>query len=197
MVWGLGYGGIGWQNASPRGEKGPELWVAVIEKAYAMAKGSYDAIDGGWPRVTMEELTGRDFATQHGFGAEEDTWALLSARCPGARSDTASWEAHLSSPAVVATPDEPEPEPKPFWRELIDALFGSKTGYAPNHAYSVLGIGENPELGRYVVLYNPWGKFEGRADGANDGLFRLPLSELKDNFSYFMYSSELWHLSVD
>ena len=81
-------------------------------------------------------------------------------------------------------------------RHIFDVLFGSKTGYAPTHAYSVLGIGENAELGRYVVLYNPWGKFEGRADGANDGVFRVPLSELKDNFSYFMYSSELWHLSI-
>jgi len=195
MVWGLGRGGIGWQNASLRGDKGPELWVAVIEKAYAMAKGSYDAIDGGWPHATFEELTGRTF-TQGAVSSSDQTWAALTARSPGSRSDDSTWEARLSSPAAMATPDKPEPET--FWDKVgtfFKKLVGPKNGYASNHAYGILGIGQNAELGKYVIMYNPWGKFEGREDGPNDGLFRVPVTELQDHFYYVTYSREIWHFT--
>ena len=68
-------------------------------------------------------------------------------------------------------------------------------GYASNHAYAILGIGQNAELGRYVVLYNPWGKFEGREDGPDDGLFRVPADQLQKHFDYFTYSREIWHFT--
>jgi hypothetical protein len=38
----------------------PELWVMIVEKAYAKFKGSYNEIVGEDPSVAMEELTGKE-----------------------------------------------------------------------------------------------------------------------------------------
>ena len=37
---------------------GNELWVPIIEKAWAKVHGSYAAIDGGHAHFTMRDLTG-------------------------------------------------------------------------------------------------------------------------------------------
>ena len=42
----------------------PELWVAVVEKAYAQANGGYAAIEGGSAYRMIVELTGRDDFTR-------------------------------------------------------------------------------------------------------------------------------------
>lgn len=43
-----------------------ELWVKLIEKAYAKYHGSFDKIDGGWEENALEILTGENY-TQHDF----------------------------------------------------------------------------------------------------------------------------------
>lgn len=37
---------------------GIALWVSILEKAWALHKGSYDTIQGGWPAQAMAALTG-------------------------------------------------------------------------------------------------------------------------------------------
>lgn len=41
------------------GPKGPRLWVMLIEKAYAIHKGGYDDIEGGFGGPAMEAITGK------------------------------------------------------------------------------------------------------------------------------------------
>lgn len=43
-----------------------ELWVKLIEKAYAKMHGSFDKVDGGWEEDALEILTGQEH-TQHDF----------------------------------------------------------------------------------------------------------------------------------
>jgi hypothetical protein len=41
------------------GDNNKELWVAIMEKAFAKLHGSYGAIEGGKPALSMEMLTGQ------------------------------------------------------------------------------------------------------------------------------------------
>ena len=60
--------------------KANQLWMPLLEKAYAKAHSCYDAISGGWVREALFDLTGQpveeiDF-TESGFNSEH-CWYLL------------------------------------------------------------------------------------------------------------------------
>ena len=138
-----------------------ELWVPIMEKAYAVFKDQYGPSDGvhgyedlgrgGSASDAILALTGKSaryFSTPSSDSALED---LLSAANDGAE-------------VVVGTKKN---------------LGG---GWVGNHAYTVLGTYE--ENGRVLVrLRNPWGSTEpdeAVADRQNDGVFDIALDDLKD-----------------
>lgn len=43
---------------------GPELWVLLLEKAYAKVYGSFENIEGGNPAVALRDLTGAPYENQ-------------------------------------------------------------------------------------------------------------------------------------
>lgn len=51
-----------------------ELWVLLIEKAYAKAYGSYWDIVGGDPAVALRDLTGAPFDRIDDFTNLEEAW---------------------------------------------------------------------------------------------------------------------------
>lgn len=200
LVWGLGAGGIGFQNASPRGDDGAELWVAIVEKAYAQLHGGYEAINGGWMSPTFEELTGRDFRSYYEPSADR-AWDLLSARTATSADERAvPWESRLTSPAAASTAwvdhgsDTLWEKLAAVWHSLLQFL-GLAEGYAESHAYAILGVGEDAERGQYVIMYNPWGRYEGQRDGHNDGLFRVSLEEFTRAYEDIVVSSDVWTAS--
>lgn len=55
---------------------GNELWVLLIEKAYAKMYGSYEIIEGGNPAIALRELTGAPYENRD-EGNEEEMWEYL------------------------------------------------------------------------------------------------------------------------
>ncbi|MEN9796508.1 MAG: hypothetical protein RL653_204 [Pseudomonadota bacterium] len=134
-----------------------ELWVAVVEKAYAQWKGGYQAIGyGGSPGQVMTDLTGRphtfEWTAQQGDGPESAYERYKSALAAGKMVN-------------VATPDQ-------------DAI---PAGLVRNHAYAVVGV-EEFEGVKSLLVRNPWGNTEPGNDGRNDGFFRVPADAVASYF---------------
>lgn len=118
----------------PDGATNPELWVMLIEKAYAQYHGSYGEIERGFTNEALEHLT----------GAESDR----------SDADDVSIEAlHDSlddgSAITVETLSSDDGEKKQLYED--SELYAS-------HAYYVTDV--DPEAGT-VTIRNPWGTSEG------------------------------------
>ncbi len=129
-----------------------ELWVGLLEKAYAQWKGGYEAIgNGGYPGEVMQALTGR--STTYSSNAYGDsTFSRIQRGTEGGKPMT----------AVTYGKDS--------------GVDYNGTGVYAWHAYTVLGA--TVEDGqKYVQLRNPWGSSEAGNDGKNDGIFKLKLED--------------------
>ncbi|MFO0594452.1 MAG: C2 family cysteine protease [Myxococcaceae bacterium] len=147
------------QYASARDEK--ELWPALLEKAFAQRAGSYGAIEAGVPGDAMSMLTGKpsSMIELHGAGTKAaDVFARLSAATKDHKPATASTFGESSNGKYA------------------------NTGLFADHAYSVWGT-ETSGGKQYVQLRNPWGDTEPSGNGADDGIFKLELSEFMKMFS--------------
>jgi hypothetical protein len=116
------------------------LWPAILEKAYALDNGGYDAIDGGRsPAQTLTALTGTPAkALSVTAGDEDAAWSALVA------SDKNDW------PTVA-------------WTDKVSPGSPAIAG----HAYTFLGTKTGPNGERLVTLRNPWGSNPGK-DGVLD-----------------------------
>lgn len=117
---------------------GAELWVMLIEKAWAALKGGYEKIRGSKVRMSsddaMEAVTGAATKTLRPSGmAEDDILKALD------EAKTKKWPATLGVRNVTDA-------------EEIKAV--KATGLVPNHAFAVLDVDAK---GKTVTAYNPWG----------------------------------------
>ncbi len=146
-------GGTSLQYA--KGQDRSELWVPLIEKAYAQWKGSYETIgNGGSPGAVMGALVGR-----------QDSYTGLYDGIDGERLYGQLERAFEGGQSVVAATHGKDRE------ELYNG-----SGLYAWHAYTVLGV-EEVDGEKYVQLRNPWGRSEPGNDGVNDGVFRLTVDE--------------------
>ena len=135
-----------------------EIWVSVLEKAYAKWKGGYEAIGhGGSPGQVMTDLTGRP----HAFH-----WTAQAGDAPDSAYGRLKAALDEGKMVNVATP------------ENVDGL---PAGLVKNHAYAILGYEEVDGV-RQLVVRNPWGNTEPGTDGRNDGLFRVPADQVAQWF---------------
>lgn len=138
-------------NLTPSGE----LWVSLVEKAFAQFRSglnSYASIDGGWMSEGYAAITGASYSS---ISTGTQTASTLAQNMANA----------LAAGHAVAA--------------------GSSTGVAPivgGHAYSVQSV---QQIGGvwYVSVYNPWG-VDGMAydSNPNDGLLLLTIDQFQAAF---------------
>ena len=124
---------------------GNELWVMLLEKAYAKLVGSYMRLRGGWAHEGMSDLTGCP-TTTYEFETTADKeflWRkILAMDVKGAL-------------IAAATPGQD------MWTEARRPEH--EGGLVPGHAYTVISAKE--VLGnRLLNIRNPWGQFEWSGD---------------------------------
>ncbi|MDO8519327.1 MAG: C2 family cysteine protease [Deltaproteobacteria bacterium] len=137
-----------------------ELWVSIMEKAYAKLQLGYHQINkGGYPEEALRVLTGIGTKVKFILDDHPDKiYSILKKSLGKGRS-------------VVASTYGAN---KKFERN----------GVIGHHAYTVLRVYEKNGM-KYVELRNPWGhkEWNGSADGANDGTFSMPIAEFQKYFS--------------
>jgi hypothetical protein len=140
-----------------KGKDRSELWVPLMEKAYAQWKGGYENIGhGGATGEVMAALTGRR-ASYAWVSPSSNEQSLFN------QVKTA-----LASGKSVAAGTHGE-EQKPLY---------TGSGMYANHAYSITGTSEENGV-RYVHLRNPWGEVEPSGNGPDDGNFRIPMKDFQ------------------
>ena len=179
----------------------PELWPAILEKAFAKVNGSYGRIVGGWPARAMEMLSGKESQEFVTAGAEpNDIYRAMRSAMEYGKPIAASTYPPATFAKTMGELERSDPQSPDLdtlramkswgigsWK--TPALWGSKyryddSGVVENHSYTVLGVTEKNGR-KFVILRNPWGSYEppstgiGTAkvkSGEGDGVFQLPLS---------------------
>ncbi len=139
-----------------------ELWVVVIEKAFASWKGGYGALDGGVPTDALTALTGRPSNTA--FTRGNDSESIQKSLNEG----------HAAKRPMVAA---------------SGADFSLQdTGIVPAHAHSIMDVQER-DGETYVTVRDPFAQYEPSGNGPKDGTFTLPLAEFQKRFQYFSWAN--------
>ncbi|KRX06827.1 hypothetical protein PPERSA_11472 [Pseudocohnilembus persalinus] len=143
-----------------------ELWVLLLEKAYAKAFGGYDKIEAGFTGEAIRDLTGAPYEYIFTEEGEDKVWEFIKWNDQNGHILTAGsqQQERLGSQDDV------------IGRREQDMGLGVVTG----HAYSILDhrIVYCPKEVRLVQLRNPWGKYEWKGDWSDKSDMWTP--ELKE-----------------
>lgn len=158
-------------NAGPMfaHSKGDELWVLLLEKAYAKIHGNYYALKSGFSFHGMIDMTG--CPTEHvkmpldrtnWEDVEEDANELFEKML---EADEQGYLISASTPGKdnLTTGDGKKP----------------KGGLVPGHAYSIIQVKEYEDI-KLINIRNPWGKFEWDGDWSDNS--DLWTEEMKEAF---------------
>jgi calpain-15 len=168
---------------------GNELWVMVLEKAYAKLHGSYYSLKGGFACEGMMDLTG--CPTSYFDFEDEQVRAMIASGQLWQMMKTFDEEGFVMS---VSSPGEDQSVENP--RTALPH------GILPGHAYTLLACKEFKRT-NLVNLRNPWGKLEWEGDWSdssplwteemrqqvdpvfdeNDGNFWMSFEDIIDQFS--------------
>jgi hypothetical protein len=154
-----------------------ELWVLVLEKAFAKFCGSYQGLSGGHALWALEALTGDKVCTWH-LASEGGEWKRLNLRhfetdedkrkIGLANTDEAKNEAHMFK--LLQTYDREDAAMAASSKSSAgssDTKEDSNHGIVPGHAYTFRAVAEVGGV-RLVQLRNPWGSFEWTGDWSDD-----------------------------
>lgn len=135
---------------------GPELWVLLLEKAFAKACGDYDALRSGWAYEALMNLTGAP--TTKIFFDDDRTKADIE----NGKFWRFIWQMDQENNLITcSTAGEDK------WTEGGGTPVGGP-GLVSGHAYTLIQVRNTSSGHRLVQIRNPWGSFEW--NGAWSGL---------------------------
>jgi hypothetical protein len=146
-------------------QNGSELWVALLEKAFAQfrsGQNSYSSIEGGYLQEAYTAITGQSYTSY--------TCRSLTAASIASTIQTALAAGHAVTAGSISTDSSP--------------IFGS-------HAYEIHSVEYDSATGTwYITVYNPWG-VDGTSWDSNsdDGLLRLTAAQFKARFDSLTVSA--------
>jgi len=133
--------------------EGGELWVMLLEKAWAKIHGSYEQIEAGMPYRALMDMLGAA-GKEISFEDERKPDGLIAS---GNLFKTLLGYNESCFDMVAGTPGE----------DTLTKNQGGgdrpKDGIVPGHAYTVLDV-QDKEGVKLVKLRNPWGHFEWSGD---------------------------------
>lgn len=144
-----------------------EIWVSLIEKAWAKINGSYAMTIAGLPSEGLSTLTEAPTVTYiHKKYSADKIWEILL---------DADKRDYIICTCTQGTQDLEE-----------------KAGLVPGHAYTIISAFEIGNL-RLLKIRNPWGQFEWRGDYADNS----PLwnDELKRKVNYTNEDDGIFYMS--
>ncbi|OQR95149.1 cysteine protease family C02 [Achlya hypogyna] len=141
-----------------------ELWVPLMEKAYAKLHGSYEAIIGGYIDVALSDLTGlcsEQIILKPGHpGFAEDPYKPIRA---GQQRGDEFWQKMLDykrNGTLMGCSIQPDPKGD----KNVVAEGSAGQGLYYKHAYGLVDLGEitlaDKSVVRLVKVRNPWGMGE-------------------------------------
>ncbi|TYZ60474.1 hypothetical protein PybrP1_005788 [[Pythium] brassicae (nom. inval.)] len=141
-----------------------ELWVALLEKAYAKLHGSYEALIGGFVDVALNDLTGmcsEQVIMKEGYPGFGES--PFSPTRPGEKNGDAFWQKLLRYKAS-GTLMGCSIQPAPTGDKNVAAESSAGNGLYFKHAYALVDVAKiktaKGELVDLVKLRNPWGMGE-------------------------------------
>ena len=178
-----------------------ELWVMLLEKAWAKLHGNYERIEAGVASESLRCLTGAPVEVFFQDDDKVDLWNILKDACKN------------KFPMVAGADDE---------ENLSKSKVGKKN-LVPSHVYSLLSVVEiyHPSRGeqRLLKMRNPWGNKEWKGDwcdestvwtedlfkkldhdkNSDDGTFFIEFKDFRESFSEVAvcyYYPEYKHTSI-
>eukprot|EP00347_Sterkiella_histriomuscorum_P016663 403352333 len=135
---------------------GNELWVPLMEKAWAKLHGSYDRVEAGFAENALRDLTGAPCEVID--SDEPNLWSKLM-------------EAEKKGFLIAASAGKTDAS-----KELLKNL-----GLVGSHSYGVLDVREvtldNGRQEKLIKIRNPWGNFEWNGDWGDESKLWTPSLE--------------------
>lgn len=150
---------------------GDELWVMLLEKAYAKVHGNYLALKSGFSYHAMIDLSG--CPTEHiKFASDRTNWDDIEEEAEEVYEKLLEADEHgyLIS---ASTPG----------KDKLTTGEGKKpkAGLVPGHAYSIIKVQQHEDI-KLIQIRNPWGKFEWDGDWSDKS--ELWTEEMLEIFDY-------------
>jgi hypothetical protein len=137
---------------------GKEMWVVILEKAWAKIHKSYERIEGGDTQLTVRDLTGapgESFDMKDKDIKIDELWAQVK-------------DADKRDYIICCSTDSMDEE---------QAKAFKATGLIAGHAYSMIAVAEFDDV-KICQIRNPWGSFEWNGDwGDNSHLWTDEIKE--------------------